>query len=106
LRPGNVRACLEERLDHLVSAVERCLESDVMAIVGPIFPGLDDCVREAIENRKTSRRVRRASLAVMLETPGGVIEPASASTFWFTPVAPASFNPDERQTNVILTGHR
>jgi hypothetical protein len=70
----NVRAILESRLDRLGESVEQHLESDVMAIVGPIYPGLETDVRTAIEARMKSRELLRSSLAVVLQTEGGVIE--------------------------------
>jgi len=73
-RARDVRAFLEAKLDCLASEVEHHLGSDVIAIVGPIYPGLDEAVRVAIESRRASSRPHRGSLAVLLETDGGVIE--------------------------------
>ncbi len=73
-RTDHVRACLESRLDQLAEDIERRIDSDVMAIVGPIYPGLEADVRFAIETRIKSGEKRRSSLAVVLQTDGGVVE--------------------------------
>lgn len=60
------RTALQEQLSKL----EAKLDADVLACIGPIVPGLDDLVRQAVESldSKTSR------LVVVLDTNGGVIE--------------------------------
>jgi ClpP class serine protease len=70
-----VNTFVETQLDRLAADLEKRLDADVMAIVGPIYPGLDDGVRMAIEARKTGpAAVKRNNLAVVLETNGGIIE--------------------------------
>ena len=73
-RARDVRAVLEARLDRLAAEVEHHIDNDVMAIIGPIYPGLDEAVRGAIEARKFASLARRRSLAIVLQTDGGVIE--------------------------------
>ena len=71
---------VEDQLDRLAAEIEAKLASDVMAIVGPIYPGVDDAVRQAVESRKVSgvappsSTVTPQSLAIVLDTPGGIIE--------------------------------
>ena len=43
---------------------------DVMSIVSPIVPGIDEKVRGAIESKKE----KKPQIAIILETPGGVVE--------------------------------
>lgn len=66
----NANSAIEERLDDHVKALEKHLSADVLAFVGPIVNGVDDIIRDAVESRKS----RRASLALVLETNGGFIE--------------------------------
>ena len=73
-----VHTFVERQLDILAGEIEKKLDADVMAIVGPIYPPLDDAVRQAIESRKQQQTVtqapQRKKLAIVLETNGGIIE--------------------------------
>ena len=78
-----VNVFVEKQLDRLASEIEAKLSSHVMAIVGPIYAGMDDAVRQAIESRKQLDRPDKAdsepaskqeSLAIVLDTTGGIIE--------------------------------
>lgn len=72
-----VNTFVETQLDRLADELEQQLHADVMAISGPIYPGLDDAVRLAIETHKQARpanKPKRPNLAVVLETNGGIIE--------------------------------
>ena len=70
-----VNTFVETQLDRLAADLEKRLDADVMAIVGPIYPGLDDGVRIAIEACKLAPDAKgRNNLAVVLETNGGIIE--------------------------------
>ena len=71
--PVRVNAFVEGQLDRLAGVIESLLTADVMGIVGPIYPGLEEYVRQAIEARK-GRGAIRTGLAVVLDTPGGIIE--------------------------------
>jgi len=62
---------VERQLDQLASAIEKKLAADVMAIYGPIYPGAETRVRQAIE---AHRGKRKPKLAVVLDTVGGIIE--------------------------------
>lgn len=69
-----VNTFVEKQLDRLASEMEKKLDHDIMAIVGPIFPGLDDAVRQAIEARKQQPAGLKRGLAIILDTGGGIIE--------------------------------
>ncbi len=55
---------------RLATDLEAALDADVMAILGPIVPGAEHKVRDAAELTTNRRR----KLAVVLSTPGGVVE--------------------------------
>ncbi|MCI0378576.1 MAG: hypothetical protein L0215_13285 [Gemmataceae bacterium] len=65
---------VETQLDRLAGEIEKKLSADAMAIVGPLFAGLDSAVREAIESRKQKQGGLQKGLAILLDTDGGVIE--------------------------------
>jgi hypothetical protein len=78
-----VNVFVEKQLDRLAGEIEGKLSSHVMAIVGPIYAGIDDAVRQAIESRKQPDAADKAipdstreqrSLAIVLDTTGGIIE--------------------------------
>ncbi|MFH0982724.1 MAG: ATP-dependent Clp protease proteolytic subunit [Planctomycetota bacterium] len=78
-----VTTFVEKQLDRLAGEIEQRLSSHVMAIVGPIYPGVDDAVRQAVEARPpapakektvTSPATSQKSLALVIDTPGGIIE--------------------------------
>lgn len=50
--------------------LEQLIDADVLTIVSPIFMGLDNIVKDAIE----AIECKRSSLAVILDTGGGVVE--------------------------------
>jgi membrane-bound ClpP family serine protease len=70
---------VEEQLDCHLSAVQKAFGGcDALAFVGPLFFGLDESVRDAVEwvHRKTKRSKpgiipKRPKLVVILDTPGG-----------------------------------
>jgi len=69
-----VNAFVESNLDRLAGEIETKLKADVMAIIGPIYPGIDDAVRQAIESRKQRPGGLQKKLAIILDTEGGIIE--------------------------------
>ena len=78
-----VNIFVEKQLDRLAEEIEGKLSSHVMAIVGPIYAGVDDAVRQCIESRKQPDAADKAipdptreqrSLAIVLDTTGGIIE--------------------------------
>ncbi|MCC7408976.1 MAG: hypothetical protein IT442_12965 [Phycisphaeraceae bacterium] len=68
-----VNTFVEKQLDRLAGLIEKKLDQDVMAVVGPIFSGLDDAVRQAIEQRRLNGDLKKG-LAIVLDTDGGIIE--------------------------------
>jgi len=70
---ARVNVFVENQLDRLANEIERILDVDVLAIVGPLYPGSDDDVRLAIEARKEKVKLR-TRLGVILDTGGGIIE--------------------------------
>ncbi|NMO15246.1 serine dehydrogenasease [Pyxidicoccus fallax] len=70
--PMTIDAQARKTLRELHASLETALERDVVAITGPILPGLEHRVRDAIEATDD----RRERLAVVLQTPGGVVEVA------------------------------
>src|SRR5881296_2330656 len=65
-----VNTFVERQIDSLASKIEERLNADAMAIIGPILYGAEAKLRDAIEKRST----RRAKLALLVDTDGGVIE--------------------------------
>jgi hypothetical protein len=61
---------VETHLDELAAKLERVLDADILAFMGPLEYGVDDAIKDAIEGRKEKRK----RLALVLETPGGLIE--------------------------------
>ena len=57
-------------MDWYLNAIDEALEADVVAFVSPILPGLDRQLRNAIE----AVQDRKKKVAVILDTPGGVVE--------------------------------
>ncbi len=68
-----VNKFVETQLDRLAKEIETKLDADVMAILGPLFAGVDSAVWEAIETRKQQGGLQK-SLAILLDTDGGIIE--------------------------------
>lgn len=61
---------IKKELDNHLRDIEAKLTADVVTIVSPILPGLENRVRQVIEIRAK----RKSSLAIILDTPGGVVE--------------------------------
>ena len=62
----------EGELKQRLQVLEIHLDRDVLAIVGPILPGLEHVIRDAVE----AIPERRETLAIILQTVGGVVEVA------------------------------
>ncbi len=62
----------QQTLNRLLEQLEAHLEADVLCFNGPILAGVDAKVRFALEDIPN----RRAKLAVILHTPGGIVEVA------------------------------
>ena len=74
--PEDANTAIEEQLDERLRALEDQFRADVLVFAGPIHHGLDDLIREAVEDRFGTRRGRKDKLIVILETTGGYIEVA------------------------------
>lgn len=61
---------IKRQLDDHLDQLAKMLDSDIMAIVSPILPGLEVRVRFALEQKKTKAK----GLAIILDTGGGVVE--------------------------------
>jgi hypothetical protein len=60
----------KQQLDEHAARIEKALNADVLSILSPIRPGLENLVKTAVERFQH----RRSKLAVILETPGGIVE--------------------------------
>ena len=72
--PMDANRLIEEQLDSHLGDVEKETGGDALAFNGQIVYGVEDFVREAIEDRK--QKSQKEKLSVLLETPGGYIEVA------------------------------
>lgn len=63
-------ATLKDNLGKGLSTIEELLECDVMTIIAPIVPGLDQIVRDALEAISS----KKDKLLVIHDTGGGVVE--------------------------------
>ena len=68
---ANVDSVVKARLDASLTELEGKLGADVVTYYGPIVYRSDDLLRRAVE---TIGGDRQAKLAVILDTPGGVVE--------------------------------
>ncbi len=69
-RPEGANRIVEDQLDRLASELEDELSADLLSFIGPIHYGVDDLIRDAVEEKKDKNN----KLAVVLETSGGYIE--------------------------------
>jgi hypothetical protein len=67
---SGVDAVIRSKLNEELAGIEARLGADGMAFVGPVVFGIESRVRIALEQIKD----RRAKLAVIVDTPGGVVE--------------------------------
>lgn len=63
--------CVEDEIDGLAGQLETELDMDLLTYMGPLLYGADAILRDMVETRE----VKRPGLMMMLETPGGYIEP-------------------------------
>ena len=63
-------ASVRSHLDWHLDQIGKAMDADVVALVSPILPGLDRRLRNAID----AVGERRGSVAVILDTPGGIVE--------------------------------
>jgi membrane-bound ClpP family serine protease len=62
--------CVQAQIDQLAGNLGNTLDADVMAIIGPLYYSFEDMVRAAVE----SIGQRKRKLAIVLTTPGGIVE--------------------------------
>lgn len=79
--PMDANKLVEGNLDIHLAEVETQTGGDALAFNGQIVSGIDDFIRNAVENRK--EKSDKEKLSVLLETPGGYITVAQriADTF-------------------------
>ena len=69
-RPGDRQTQIRDVLNQDLSRLEDILQADVLTIFGPIWPGLEKIVKEAVERIRN----RQYRIAVVLDTVGGIVE--------------------------------
>lgn len=65
-------AIVETQLNERLMQLAKEMSADVLSFCGPIYYGIDELIRDAIESIKN----KRDKLVILLETPGGYIEVA------------------------------
>jgi hypothetical protein len=70
LTPTSANIVVEGQLDVALAAVETAFKADGLGFVGSMYYGVEDFVRDALENRKN----KGDRLIVILDTEGGLIE--------------------------------
>lgn len=70
--PQNANDFIEHQLDARAESLEKALDADVLAFSGALLFGVDDVIRNVIEEMKGTSQ--RKKLAVVLTTLGGYIE--------------------------------
>jgi hypothetical protein len=68
----NSNIIVENQLDNRLMQLAKEMSADALSFCGPIYSGIDELIRDAIENMKD----KRDKLVIVLETPGGYIEVA------------------------------
>ncbi len=71
--PHNANEFIEQQLDTRLSYLEGLVGADALSFSGPIYRGVDDFFRDAVE-KKREKRPRKNKLMVVLNTTGGYIE--------------------------------
>lgn len=74
LAVADANKVIEAQLDSRLAAIEKETAGDALAFCGPMYDGMEDFVRDAIEERKNSSS--RDKISVLLETGGGSIDVA------------------------------
>ena len=72
LLPGTMNRLVEATLDDKLAAIEAHFKADGMAVSGPLYYGIDDLIRDALEHR--ARHGHSDRLVCLLTTGGGYIE--------------------------------
>lgn len=66
----NANSLVQEELKSKAVALETCTDSDFLFFNSPIYQGIDDAIRDVVEDIPT----KRPRLSVMFETSGGLVE--------------------------------
>ena len=69
---NNSNDIIESQLTERLTAIERTQRADAIAFVGPIYYGIDDEIRDAVENIPE----KLGKIVVVLETQGGYVDVA------------------------------
>ena len=64
---------IEQQLDESLKELEQELDSDVLTYIGPIIGGVDDVIKNVVEQKENNLKMRN-KLTVILTTTGGYIE--------------------------------
>ncbi len=70
--PKNANEFIEQQLDDRAEALESSFGSHQLALIGGLVAGVDDILRNVIEDLQKRSKSRR--LTFLLTTPGGYIE--------------------------------
>ena len=71
--PSNANDFIERQLDQRIAAIEDSFEADALTVHGPLYRGLDDLLRKAVETKCKEEPIRQKAI-VVLTTVGGYIE--------------------------------
>jgi hypothetical protein len=71
--PAKANAHIERKLDECVGELEKTLNSDILVLVSDLIMGVDDAVRDIVEEKR-SQDPKRDKLTVIVTTSGGYIE--------------------------------
>jgi ClpP class serine protease len=72
--PRNANEFIEQQLGDRARALMEEFDADVLGFSGPLLFGVDDIVRDTIENLKAQSKDHKKKLVVILRTVGGYIE--------------------------------
>ena len=71
--PSNANDYIEQQLNKGIIDVENAFDADMMAFHGPLYLGVDDLLRRAVES-KHAQAPTRTKAVILLTTAGGYIE--------------------------------
>ena len=74
MRTPKANDLIEVGLAHANKAVSKVFDSDVIFFRSPLFLGVDDSIREYVEELKDNGSHKQKRLCVLVETTGGYIE--------------------------------
>jgi len=73
--PQNANEFIEQQLDERLNTLKEEFNSDILSFSGPLLYGVDDVLRNAIEDiYKQSTQQGKKSLTIIITTPGGYID--------------------------------